>query len=390
MAAARRCVQPAFGGRPRFHRTNPEPSPNMPSTAELLGSDANSLLSYEAKGFPRSTLHLPGPDFVDRVVSKTDRSPVVMRNFQTMLNTGRLGGTGYMSILPVDQGVEHSAVASFTPNPAYFDPAKIVELAIEGGCNAVASTLGVLGAVSRQYAHRIPFLVKLNHNELMSFPNTFDQTRYGSVRQAFEMGATAVGATIYFGSPESRRQIDEVAAWFEEAHQFGLVTVLWCYTRSDAFKQDGKDYHASADLTGQANHLGVTIQADIIKQKLATNNGGYDALNNNPKFATKGEKYGKFDKSMYEKFTPGDHPIDLCRLQVANCYMGRMPLINSGGESKGASDMADAVRTAVINKRAGGVGLISGRKAFQRPMKEGVALLNAIQDVYLDESVTVA
>jgi class I fructose-bisphosphate aldolase len=361
----------------------------MPSTAELLGSDANSLLSYEAKGFPRSTLHLPGPDFVDRVVSKTDRSPVVMRNFQTMLNTGRLAGTGYMSILPVDQGVEHSAVASFTPNPAYFDPAKIVELAIEGGCNAVASTLGVLGAVSRQYAHRIPFLVKLNHNELMSFPNTFDQTRYASVRQAFEMGATAVGATIYFGSAESRRQIDEVAMWFEEAHQFGLVTVLWCYTRSDAFKQD-KDYHASADLTGQANHLGVTIQADIIKQKLPTNNGGYDALNNNPKYVTKGEKYGKFDKSMYEKFTPGDHPIDLCRLQVANCYMGRMPLINSGGESKGAGDMADAVRTAVINKRAGGVGLISGRKAFQRPMKEGVALLNAIQDVYLDESVTVA
>ncbi len=362
----------------------------MPSTAELLGSDANALLSYEAKGFPRSTLHLPGPDFVDRVVSKTDRSPVVMRNMQTMLNTGRLAGTGYMSILPVDQGIEHSAVASFTPNPAYFDPAKIVELAIEGGCNAVASTLGVLGAVSRQYAHRIPFLVKLNHNELMSFPNTFDQTRYGSVRQAFEMGATAVGATIYFGSAESRRQIDEVSMWFEEAHQFGLVTVLWCYTRSDAFKQEGKDYHASADLTGQANHLGVTIQADIIKQKLPTNNRGYEALNNNASLATKGEKYGKFDKSMYDKFTPGDHPIDLCRMQVANCYMGRMPLINSGGESKGASDMADAVRTAVINKRAGGVGLISGRKAFQRPMKEGVALLNAIQDVYLDESVTVA
>ncbi len=362
----------------------------MPSTAELLGSDANALLSYEAKGFPRSTLHLPGPDFVDRVVARTDRSPVVMRNFQTILNTGRLAGTGYMSILPVDQGIEHSAVASFTPNPAYFDPAKIVELAIEGGCNAVASTLGVLGAVSRQYAHRIPFLVKLNHNELMSFPNTFDQTRYGSVRQAFEMGATAVGATIYFGSAESRRQIDEVSMWFEEAHQYGLVTVLWCYTRSDAFKQEGKDYHASADLTGQANHLGVTIEADIIKQKLPTNNRGYEALNNNAALQTKGEKYGKFDKSMYDKFTPGDHPIDLCRMQVANCYMGRMPLINSGGESKGASDMADAVRTAVINKRAGGVGLISGRKAFQRPMKEGVALLNAIQDVYLDESVTVA
>jgi class I fructose-bisphosphate aldolase len=362
----------------------------MPSIAELLGPDANSLLSYESKGFPRSTLHLPGPDFVDRVVSKTDRSPVVMRNYQTMLNTGRLAGTGYMSILPVDQGIEHSAVASFTPNPEYFDPAKIVELAIEGGCNAVASTLGVLGAVSRQYAHRIPFLVKLNHNELMSFPNTFDQTRYGSVRQAFEMGATAVGATIYFGSVESRRQIDEVSMWFEEAHQFGLVTVLWCYTRSDAFKQEGKDYHASADLTGQANHLGVTIQADIIKQKLPTNNRGYEALNNNASLATKGEKYGKFDKKMYDRFTPGDHPIDLCRLQVANCFMGRMPLINSGGESKGASDMADAVRTAVINKRAGGVGLISGRKAFQRPMKEGVELLNAIQDVYLDKSITIA
>lgn len=362
----------------------------MPSIAELLGPDAKSLLSYESKGFPRSTLHLPGPDFVERVVSKTDRSPVVMRNYQTMLNTGRLAGTGYMSILPVDQGIEHSAVASFTPNPEYFDPAKIVELAIEGGCNAVASTLGVLGAVSRQYAHRIPFLVKLNHNELMSFPNTFDQTRYGSVRQAFEMGATAVGATIYFGSAESRRQIDEVSMWFEEAHQFGLVTVLWCYTRSDAFKQGGTDYHASADLTGQANHLGVTIQADIIKQKLPTNNRGYEALNNNASLQTKGEKYGKFDKKMYDKFTPGDHPIDLCRMQVANCFMGRMPLINSGGESKGASDMADAVRTAVINKRAGGVGLISGRKAFQRPMKEGVELLNAIQDVYLDKSVTIA
>ncbi|MGP1310627.1 MAG: class I fructose-bisphosphate aldolase [Phycisphaerales bacterium] len=354
----------------------------MPSTAQLLGAEADTLLSYESKGFPKSTLHLPGPDFIDRVFSKTDRSPVVMRNYQTILNTGRLAGTGYMSILPVDQGIEHSAVASFTPNPAYFDPAKIVELAIEGGCNAVASTLGVLGAVSRQYAHRIPFLVKLNHNELMSYPNQFDQTRYGSVRQAFEMGAVAVGATIYFGSEESRRQIDEVAAWFEEAHQFGMVTVLWCYTRSDGFKQD-KDYHTSADLTGQANHLGVTIEADIIKQKLPTLNRGYEALNKNGKF-------GKYDKTMYDKFTPDDHPIDLCRVQVANCYMGRMPLINSGGESKGESDMADAVRTAVINKRAGGIGLISGRKAFQRPMKDGVALLNAIQDVYLDESVTIA
>ncbi|MBX3351748.1 MAG: class I fructose-bisphosphate aldolase [Phycisphaeraceae bacterium] len=364
-------------------------APTMPSIAELLGPDADALLSYESKGFPRASLALPGPDFVDRVFTQTDRSPNVLRNFQTILNTGRLAGTGYTSILPVDQGIEHSAVASFTANPAYFDPAKIVELAIEGGCNAVASTLGVLGAVSRKYAHRIPFLVKLNHNELMSFPNTFDQTRYGSVKQAFDMGAMAVGATIYFGSAESRRQIDEVSAWFEEAHDYGLVTVLWCYTRSDAFKQD-KDYHASADLTGQANHLGVTIQADIIKQKLPTINRGYDALNNNEKYITKGEKYGKFDKAMYDKFTPGDHPIDLCRLQVANCYMGRMPLINSGGESKGASDLADAVRTAVINKRAGGIGLISGRKAFQRPMKEGVALLNAIQDVYLDKSVTIA
>lgn len=361
----------------------------MPSIAELLGPDADALLTYESKGFPRSSLHLPGPDFIDRVVAQTDRSPNVLRNFQTILNTGRLAGTGYTSILPVDQGIEHSAVASFTPNPAYFDPAKIVELAIEGGCNMVASTLGVLGAVSRKYAHRIPFLVKLNHNELMSFPNTFDQTRYGSVKQAFEMGALAVGATIYFGSAESRRQIDEVSAWFEEAHDYGLVTVLWCYTRSDAFKQD-KDYHTAADLTGQANHLGVTIEADIIKQKLPMLNRGYDALNNNEKYITKGEKYGKFDKSMYDKFTPGDHPIDLCRLQVANCFMGRMPLVNSGGESKGASDMADAVKTAVINKRAGGIGLISGRKAFQRPMKEGVALLNAIQDVYLDKRVTIA
>lgn len=364
-------------------------------TAEILGKDAETLLSYTAKGFPRSTLHVPGPDFVDRVLRDSDRPVGVLRNFQTILNTGRLSGTGYVSILPVDQGIEHSAGASFAPNPEYFDPARIVELAIDGGCNAVASTLGVLGAVSRKYAHRIPFLVKLNHNELMTYPNTHDQTRYGSVRQAFEMGAIAVGATIYFGSDESRRQIDEVSQWFEEAHSLGMVTVLWCYLRNNAFKikgADGKsvDYHTSADLTGQGNHLGVTIQADIIKQKLPTNNGGYAALN------TGSPSYGKFDKKVYTKLSGSDenglggHPIELCRYQVANCFMGRSPLINSGGESKGASDLVEAVHTAVINKRAGGMGLISGRKAFQRPMVEGVGLLHAIQDVYLDESVTVA
>ncbi len=364
-------------------------------TAEILGTDASPLLAYSCKGFPRSTLHLPGPDFVDRVLRDSDRHPAVLRNFQLLLNTGRLSGTGYVSILPVDQGIEHSAGASFAPNPDYFDPAKIVELAIEGGCNAVASTLGVLGSVSRKYAHRIPFLVKLNHNELLTFPNIHDQTRYGSVRQAFEMGAAAVGATIYFGSEESRRQIDEVSQWFEEAHSYGLVTVLWCYLRNNAFKvkgADGKstDYHAAADLTGQGNHLGVTIQADIIKQKLPTNNGGYAALNMG------NSSYGKFDKKIYSKLCAanedgsGAHPIELCRYQVASCFMGRSPLINSGGESKGAGDLQEAVHTAVINKRAGGMGLISGRKAFQKPMKEGVALLHAIQDVYLDESVTVA
>ena len=360
----------------------------MSKIAELLGPDAARLLNYECKGFPRSTLHLPGPDFVDRVLKDSDRPVAVLRNFQTILNTGRLAGSGYVSILPVDQGIEHSAGASFAPNPAYFDPAKIVELAIEGGCNAVASTLGVLGAVSRRYAHRIPFLVKLNHNELLTYPNGADQTRYGSVRQAFEMGAIAVGATIYFGSDQSTRQIDEVSAWFEEAHALGMVTVLWCYLRNNAFKvkgADGKstDYHTSADLTGQGNHLGVTIQADIIKQKLPENNGGYNALN------SKENPYGKTDKRMYAELA-SDHPIDLTRYQLANCFMGRSPLINSGGESKGASDMAEAVHTAVVNKRAGGMGLISGRKAFQRPMKEGVELLHAIQDVYLDESVTVA
>ncbi len=346
---------------------------------ELLGNDADALLKYEAKGFSKSALHLPGPDFVDRVVAGTDRSPSVLRNFQLMINSGRLAGTGYVSILPVDQGIEHSAGASFAPNPMYFDPENIVKLAIDGGCNAVASTLGVLGAVSRKYAHKIPFLVKLNHNEFLQYPNKFDQILFGNVKQAFEMGAVAVGATIYFGSPESTRQIQEVSAMFSAAHEMGMVTVLWCYLRNSGFKTPDKDFHTAADLTGQANHLGVTIEADIIKQKLPTNNGGYNAL-----------KFGKTHKDVYEKLTPADHPIEMTRYQIANCFNGRSPLINSGGESKGASDMAEAVRTAVINKRAGGMGLISGRKAFQRPMKEGIALLNAIQDVYLDESITIA
>ena len=345
----------------------------------LLGSEAELLLGYTAKGFPRSQLHLPGPDFIDRVVAASGRKPAVLRNFQSLLNTGRLAGTGYVSILPVDQGIEHSAGASFAPNPIYFDPENIVRLAIEGGCNAVASTLGVLGAVARKYAHRIPFLVKLNHNEFLTFPNKFDQIFFGQVEQAFEMGAVAVGATIYFGSDESARQIQEVSRAFARAHELGIVTVLWCYLRNAAFKTADKDYHLAADLTGQANHLGVTIEADIIKQKLPTTNGGYNAL-----------KFGKTHKKVYSDLTPGDHPIELCRYQVANCFMGRSPLINSGGESKGESDLQDAVRTAVINKRAGGMGLISGRKAFQRPMDEGVRLLNAIQDVYLDETITVA
>jgi class I fructose-bisphosphate aldolase len=348
-------------------------------TAELLGAEAESLLSYKCKGFAASQLHLPGPDFIERVVSQSDRSPEVLRNFDLLLHSGRLGGTGYVSILPVDQGIEHSAGASFAPNPIYFDPAKIVELAIEGGCNCVASTLGVLGAVSRKYAHKIPFMVKLNHNELLSYPNSFDEIMFGNVKQAFEMGAVAVGATIYFGSEESHRQIQEVSHAFQQAHELGLVTVLWCYLRNNAFKTDKVDYHTSADLTGQANHLGVTIQADIIKQKLPTVNGGYEAL-----------KFGKTDKRVYSELTPGNHPIEMTRYQLANCYMGRSPLINSGGESKGAGDVADAVKTAVINKRAGGMGLISGRKAFQRPMTDGVALLHAIQDVYLDDSISVA
>jgi class I fructose-bisphosphate aldolase len=349
------------------------------SSAALLGADAEPLLSYAAKGFPKEALHLPGPDFVDRVVAGTDRPPAVLRNFQLLLNTGRLAKTGYVSILPVDQGIEHSAGASFAPNPAYFDPENIVRLAIEGGCNAVASTLGVLGAVSRKFAHKIPFLLKLNHNEFLSYPNKYDQIPFASVKQAFDMGAVAVGATIYFGSPESDRQIQEVARMFQAAHELGLVTVLWCYLRNPAFKTPEKDFHTAADLTGQANHLGVTLQADIIKQKLPTTNGGYTAL-----------KFGKTHKDVYEKLTPENHPIELARYQVANCFMGRSPLINSGGESKGASDLAEAVRTAVINKRAGGMGLISGRKAFQRPMNEGVKLLNAIQDVYLDKQITIA
>jgi len=361
----------------------------------LLGSDANALLSHECKTVRKSVLHLPGPDFVDRVVASSDRPVNVLRNFQTILNHGRLGGTGYVSILPVDQGIEHSAGASFAPNPEYFDPENIVKLAIEGGCNAVASTIGVLGSVSRKYAHKIPFLVKFNHNEMLTYPNIFKQSQFGSVRQCYEMGALAVGATVYFGSEDSREEIRYVSEMFEEAHSLGMVTVLWCYTRNNAFKikgADGKsvDYHTSADLSGQANHLGVTIQADIIKQKLPTNNGGYAALNSG------GSSYGKWDKRVYTQLCGSDesgkggHPIDLCRYQVINNYMGRSPLINSGGESAGESDLKDAVRTAVINKRAGGMGLISGRKAFQRPMKDGVGLLNAIQDVYLDTGVTVA
>lgn len=345
---------------------------------DLLGKEADDLLGYTARGFAKSSLHLPGTDFVDRVVASTDRKPATLRNFQLILNHGRLGGTGYVSILPVDQGIEHSAGASFAPEPIYFDPESIVKLAIEGGCNAVASTLGVLGAVSRKYAHKIPFLVKLNHNELLTYPDKFDQIIFGSVKQAFEMGAVAVGATIYFGSEQSDRQIQEVSRLFAQAHEYGMVTVLWCYLRNNAFKTPAKDFHVSADLTGQANHLGVTIQADIIKQKLPENNGGYNAL-----------KFGKTDKRVYSNLTPGDHPIELTRYQLANCYMGRSPLINSGGAS-GDNDFAEAARTAVINKRAGGMGLITGRKAFQRPMSEGVKLLNLVQDVYLDKTITIA
>jgi class I fructose-bisphosphate aldolase len=344
----------------------------------LLGNDADSLLNHTCKTIAKEHIHLPGPDFIDRVFAQTNRSPQVLRSIQNIYNTGRLAGTGYMSILPVDQGIEHSAGASFAPNPIYFDPENIIKLAIEGGCNAVASTFGVLAANSRKYAHKIPFIVKINHNEILSYPNKFDQIMYGSIQEAWNLGATAVGATIYFGSEESARQIQEVSTAFEMAHELGMSTILWCYLRNNGFKKDGVDYHTAADLTGQANHLGVTIQADIIKQKLPTNNGGYTAIN-----------FGKTHGKVYSDLTT-DHPIDLCRYQVANCYMGRAGLINSGGESKGAGDMAEAVSTAIINKRAGGAGLISGRKAFQKPMGEGVALLNAIQDVYLDNSITIA
>jgi len=347
--------------------------------ASLLGADADDLLGHQCHTISADQLTTPGPDTVTDVYGITDRSPQVLRNLQSLLDHGRLAGTGHVSILPVDQGIEHSAAASFAPNPDYFDPANIVELAIEGGCNAVASTYGVLASVSRRYAHRIPFIVKINHNELLTFPNQFDQVMFGSVDQAFDLGAAGVGATIYFGSPESTRQIQEVSEAFARAHELGMFTVLWCYLRNSGFKVDGVDHHASADLTAQANHLGVTIQADIIKQKLPETNGGYRAL----------PGYGKTHDLVYDELTT-DHPIDLCRWQVANCYMGRIGLINSGGASAGASDLAEAVRTAVVNKRAGGMGLISGRKAFQRPMAEGVELLNAVQDVYLDESITLA
>ena len=347
--------------------------------ASLLGDDAAYLLDHVSTTIGADQLTIPGPDSVNEVFGQSDRPPQVLRNLQALFDHGRLAATGHVSILPVDQGIEHSAAASFAPNPAYFDPANIVELAVEGGCNAVASTFGVLATVSRRYAHRIPFIVKVNHNELLTFPNSFDQVMFGSVTQAHDLGAAGVGATIYFGSEESTRQIQEVGDAFAHAHELGMFTVLWCYLRNEGFKVDGVDHHGSADLTGQANHIGVTIGADIIKQKLPDTNGGYNAL----------PGYGKTHPLVYDELTT-DHPIDLCRWQVANCYMGRIGLINSGGASSGAGDMAEAVRTAVINKRAGGMGLISGRKAFQRPMSEGVELLNAIQDVYLDDSITLA
>ena len=349
---------------------------------ELLGADARPLLDYTARGIPKDQIQTPGPDFVDRVWSHSDRGPRVLRSLQTLFDSGRLAGTGYLSILPVDQGIEHSAGASFAPNPQYFDPENIVRLAVEGGCNAVASTFGVLGVTARKYAHKIPFVVKLNHNELLTYPNRFDQVLFGTVDQAYDMGAVAVGATVYFGSDESTRQIKEIAEAFAYAHEMGMATILWCYLRNPKFKGAEGDMHTAADLTGQANHLGVTIQADIIKQKLPERNGGYNMLNVE-------SSYGKTNPKIYDELTT-DNPIDLVRYQVANCYMGRCGLINSGGESKGQSDMAEAVRTAVINKRGGGMGLISGRKAFQRPMQEGVGLLNAIQDVYLSEEITVA
>jgi len=347
-------------------------------TIELLGDKADGLLRHVCKGIPKESIHVPGPDFVDRVLMQTDRNPQVLRSIQTLFSHGRLAGTGHVSILPVDQGIEHTAGASFAPNPEYFDPENIVKLAIEGGCNAVASTFGVLGSVARKYAHKIPFLVKFNHNELMTYPQKYDQVMFGNIKQAWDLGAVAVGATIYFGSVESSRQIVEVSEAFSYAHELGMATVLWCYLRNSAFKKDGVDYHDAADTTGQANHLGATIQADIIKQKLPTKNGGFKAIG-----------FGKTHPKMYEELIT-DHPVDLVRWQVANNYMGRVGLINSGGASGGASDFADAVYTAVVNKRGGGTGLISGRKAFQRPMSEGVKLLNHIQDAYLSKEITVA
>lgn len=351
--------------------------------SQLLGDKASYLLDHKCNTIDKSTLHLPSNNTIENIWINSNRNNQALRSMQQIFSTGRLANSGYVSILPVDQGIEHSGGASFAPNPIYFDPENIVKLAIEGGCNAVASTFGVLASVSRKYAHRIPFIVKVNHNELLTYPNKFDQILFGTVKDAYNMGAVGIGATIYFGSDESGRQIVEIAKAFEYAHELGMCTVLWCYIRNSAFKKDGKDYHTSADLTGQANHLGVTIQADIIKQKLPTLNGGYEALNMG------GSSYGKLNPKMYTELS-SDHPIDLCRYQVANCYMGRAGLINSGGESKGSSDMAEAVTTAVINKRAGGMGLISGRKAFQRPIKEGAEILNAIQDVYLEKEVTIA
>lgn len=352
------------------------------SIEELLGDEAEDLLTHKCETIPKEKIHVPGPSYVDDLVANSDRSPRVLKNLQELLNHGRLGGTGYVSILPVDQGVEHSAGASFAPNPDYFDPENIIKLAIEGGCNGVASTFGVLGSIARKYVHKIPFIVKLNHNELMTYPNEYNQIMFGSVDRAFDMGATAVGATIYFGSKESSRQIQEVARAFERAHELGMATILWCYTRNSAFKVNGTDYHSAADLTGQANHLGVTIQADIVKQKQPTLNGGYKALNSGD------SSYGKLDEDIYDKLS-SEHPIDLTRYQVANNYMGRSGLINSGGAS-GDNDFEQVIRTAVINKRAGGMGLITGRKAFQRPMEEGIKILNFIQDVYLDDNITVA
>jgi fructose-bisphosphate aldolase, class I len=345
---------------------------------EILGADAADLLGHKCQTVPASQLHLPGPDFIDRVWKDSDRPTRVLRSLQSLFEHGRLGGTGYLSILPVDQGIEHTAGSSFAPNPIYFDGEKIIELAIEGNCNAVASTFGVLGSVARRYAHRIPFICKLNHNELLTYPTKYDQILFGTVKEAWEMGAVAVGATVYFGSPESDRQLQEIAVAFHAAHELGMATVLWCYLRNSAFKKDGVNYETAADLTGQANHLGVTIEADIIKQKLPDTNRGFEVIG-----------FGKTAPGMYDRLAT-DHPIDLCRYQVINCYMGRASLINSGGESHGASDFKEAVRTAVINKRAGGTGLISGRKSFQRPMKEGVELLHAIQDVYLNPTVTIA